>query len=279
VIPLVCTSIVAGWLLCRLPDSPGPENAYPGFPVVIVVAVATIHVVGMLSRETTSRLDASEGAVAAVARIADALPGIVVPAAAGGAARLLPVVWLLAGLPLVAALLAMHIPLRRGWMVAAIWYAVMSFSLAHWRAGEGGATLPAVFASLGALAVFSCGKERRLVPFATLMLVGAAITGRDDLIVIVAIVAGAIVRDVVVAMSPGSRHRFVAFLPLLTPAVALAVVLAPDLLAPGGATSHGSWGAGVARCAMSTLLLATGLAFRNPWRQTRHSPPRALHAR
>ena len=30
-IPLVTASAVAGWLLCRLPESPGPENAYPGF--------------------------------------------------------------------------------------------------------------------------------------------------------------------------------------------------------------------------------------------------------
>lgn len=219
-VPLVATSVVAARLLCRLPESPGPENAYPGFPAALVVFVPTVYLVGMLARGNGSAGNASaHGVRESLPALAQSLPSFT-HASQGGLAPVVLVLWLLAALPLVAALLAIHVPLRRGWMIAAVWYAALAISLAHWQAGDDLDVLRVVFVTLGALAVFSCAKEPRLLPFALLMLCGAAITGSESLVAIAAIVAGAFVRDLEGDVPTAIRR---AALLLACPALAVAL--------------------------------------------------------
>ena len=223
-IPLVTASAVAGWILCRLPESPGPENAYPGFPSALIVLAATAHLVAMLGTSRATSIDFTYfWGVKAVqfaehGGIDDALlrwpyfihavpdyPQLVPTTQSLGVltlgrmewvgAPLGSALWLLAGLPLVAALLAMHMPLRRGWLVAAFWYAAMAMSLAVSYSGGNAEAPLLVFETLGALAVYSCAKEPRLAALATLMLCGAAMTKVEAVVAIAAIVGGAFVRD------------------------------------------------------------------------------------
>lgn len=201
IVPLVVTSFVAARILCRLPESPGPENAYPGFPAIAVVVAATLLLAVSLTSGgpaagrptdvtfTTSTVDA----LRIVARGIGALPGSEAP---GGVARLMPVVWLLVALPLVAALLSLHVPLRRGWAIAALWYAAMSIVLALWHTGAGSDGRQGVFVTLAALAAFGCAKEPRLVAFAAIALCGAALPGGEALAACAAIVAGSLARDI-----------------------------------------------------------------------------------
>jgi hypothetical protein len=193
--PLVVASAAGGWLLCRLRESPGPENAYPSFPTLLVVLASTFPLVGALaSRTATAAAEALSGSPRTLGPIFEgALAFASTPAA--GAAKLLPLFWLLAGLPLVAALLAVHVPQRRGWMIAAIWYAVVSLTLSLRLPGDGADVARIVFATLAALAVFSCAKEPRLLALASIMLCGLALTGHESLVIVAAIVAGALARD------------------------------------------------------------------------------------
>lgn len=193
--PLVVASAVGGWLLCRLHESPGPENAYPSLSTLLVVLVSTVPLVGALaSRTETAAAEVVSGSPWTLSPIFDgAIAFASTPAA--GAARLLPLFWLLAGLPIVAALLAMHVPQRRGWMIAAIWYAVVSLTLSLRLPGDGTEVARIVFATLAALAVFGSAKEPRLLPLASIMLCGLALTGNESLVIVAAIVAGALARD------------------------------------------------------------------------------------
>ncbi|MCM2315054.1 MAG: hypothetical protein NDJ92_07885, partial [Thermoanaerobaculia bacterium] len=159
-IPLVAVSALAGWMLCRLPESPGPETAYPGFPPALIVLVASAHLVVMLvaSSATAGGLASFLGveAVADYPRpfpVTKELGGMVLGGTGWGGDPGSSVLWLLAGLPIVAALLAMNMPLRKAWMLAAIWYAAMAMSLALTYSGESAEAPLLVFETLGAIAV------------------------------------------------------------------------------------------------------------------------------
>ncbi|MBI2214179.1 MAG: hypothetical protein HYU52_11080 [Acidobacteria bacterium] len=228
VVPLVAASAVVGWLLCRLPESPGPENAYPGFPAAIVVFIPTVYLTTALAGPRGPATDIDmHGAGVAFLALGRGLPTFL-DVARDERAPLLGVLWLLAALPLVASLLAIHAPLRRAWMIAAVWYAAVAMSLVQWPSADGAEVVRTVFATLGALSLFSCAKEPRLVPFASLMLCGAAMTGNEALVVLAAIVAGAFVRDLECGVRTATRRAaFVLAGPALVVALGAAELLAP----------------------------------------------------
>ncbi|MFA6954492.1 MAG: hypothetical protein WC538_01320 [Thermoanaerobaculia bacterium] len=208
--PLVAASAAGGWFLCRLPESPGPESAYPGIPCLLVVLVSTVFLQGAF---------AAGGPALTSGSIFVGMPAVAVSTAAGGTARFLPIFWLLAGLPLVAALLSIHVNQRRGWMIAASWYAVVSLTLSLRHPGDAVEVARIVFATLGALAVFSCAKEPRLLPLASIMLCGVALTGNDSLVIVAAIVAGGVARDVREGLIPAAKRAAIV---LIGPAAAIA---------------------------------------------------------
>ncbi len=234
-IPLVTASALAAWFLCRLPESPGPENAYPGFPAALIVVVATAHLVAMLATSRATSIDftyfwgvkavhfAENGGIddallrwqyflhavpdyPQLVPVTQSLGVLVLGRMAWVGAPLSTALWLLAGLPVVAALLAMSMPLRRAWMLAAFWYAAMAVSLASSYSGGNAEAPLLVFETLGALAVYTCAKEPRLMPFATLMLCGAAMTKVESLVAIAAIAGGAFARDLEDGVRSAARN-------------------------------------------------------------------------
>ncbi|MGK2858665.1 MAG: hypothetical protein ACSLFQ_15800 [Thermoanaerobaculia bacterium] len=248
-IPLITASALAGWLLCRLPESPGPENAYPGFPAALIVLAATAHLVAMLATSRATSIDftyfwgvkavhfAERGGIddallrwqyfihavpdyPQLVPVTQALGVLALGKMAWVGAPLSSALWLLAGLPIVASMLAMHMPLRKAWMIAAFWYAAMAMSLASSYSGGNAEAPLLVFETLGALAVYGCAKEPRLAPFAALMLCGAAMTKVEALVTIAAIVAGAFLRDLERGLRPAARNAAIL---LSGPAFALAL--------------------------------------------------------
>jgi len=207
---LVVASAIGARLLCRLRESPGPECAYPGFPCLLVVFVSTVFLIGAFAAGGPSHTSGW---------FAGGVPALGATSGAGGAATLLPLFWLLAGLPLVAALLSTHVNQRRGWMIAAIWYAVVSLTLSLRLPSDGAEVARIVFATLAALTVFSCAKEPRLLPLASIMLCGLALTGNESLVIVAAIVAGALARDVRDGLIPALKRAAVV---LTGPAIAVA---------------------------------------------------------
>lgn len=226
-IPLVAASALAGWMLCRLPDSPGPETAYPGFPPALIVLAASAHLVVMLAASSaTSGGFAYFRGVEAVEDFPRLVPvmkelgGLLLGGMGWSGAATSSVLWLLAGLPIVAALLAMNMPLRKAWMLAAIWYAAMAMSLALTYSGENTEAPLLVFETLGAIAVYNCAREPRLLPFAALMLFGAATTRVEALVAIAAIVSGGFLRDFGEGFRPAARRAAIL---LSVPALAVAL--------------------------------------------------------
>jgi hypothetical protein len=327
-IPLVAASVVVARLLSKLSESPGPENAYPGFAATMIVCGSALYAALMLRAE--AGVDAS--AIALVKGLPLAIP-FATPA-------LIELLWPLLALPLVASLLAIHLPLRRGWTIAAIWYAAIAVSLVAWHPGSG--TAPVAFQTVAALAVFGCAREPRLVPLASVLLFGASISGGTALVAVAAIVAGGYVRDrltgvssasrrsrlllagpaaavallaaariaetaashlpsvagsiagqlvtgtvglawaialsAVAVLLPADRRGGAALLPLLTPAVAVALMFALDGLR-GSGLAGGEAAPHVARFAASALILAAGLAWRRPASRDARPAPREAHAR
>lgn len=244
-IPLVAVSAIAGWMLCRLPESPGPETAYPGFPPALIVLAASAHLVVMLaaSGATSGGLAYLRGVEAVVdysrlAPVATGSGGLFLGGPGWSDAPASSVIWLLAGLPIVAALLAMNMPLRKAWMLAAIWYAAMAMSLALTYSGEAGEAPLLVFETLGAIAVYNCAREPRLLPFAALMLFGAATTRVEALVAIAAIVSGGFLRDFGEGVRPAARRTAIL---LSVPALAVALRFGHQLASGGsvGLRQHG----------------------------------------